>query len=253
MNFHTLVLEGDRKAERDRPHISVQTKNDYLRRKWLENRPSLHCRSFYLCRMIEEELGGACIDGSGKITVCAHRAHVFPGDETYRRDPAFHVSLYYLEPEDIAALDKADQNTEPMVMWEILRKALLDIVERNHGTSKTVENIEQAFARILDSGFVREERINRLTKRAGNTGFTAQVYRILSSEKGEGWYVQIVDRRGELLCRTAIDERTRYVDRLGSRLYAKAEWQGDAFVIRERFGKEVFRIDVSESIEEESS
>lgn len=35
-----------------------------------------------------------------------------------------------------------------------------------------------------------------------------------------------------------------YADRLGSRLYAKAEWQGGTFVIFERFGKSVFSVSV---------
>ena len=33
-----------------------------------------------------------------------------------------------------------------------------------------------------------------------------------------------------------------FLPRLGSRLYARAEWRGDVFVITERFGKEVFLI-----------
>lgn len=106
------------------------------------------------------------------------------------------------------------------------------------------KKIERAFERIIDNHFVREERISKLTKQSKSTGLTAHVYRILSDEVGEGWYIKITNRKRQVLCQEVIDNDTRYVDRLGSRLYAKAEWRGDTFVILERFGKDIFSIDV---------
>ena len=244
MKFHMLILEGDRKAEKNKPHLPVYTKKDYLRRKWIENRPPLNNRSFYLCRMIEEELKGVDIDGSGKITICAHRVRHRPGNEKYICDHAFNISIYYLEQKEIIAIEEADKDTEPMIMWNILRNALLDIAQRNHCSKDVMEKIEQAFEYIVNSHFVREERIDKLTKRAKNTGLTAQVYRVLSADAGEEWYVKIADRKGLIHCQSAIGDGIRYVDRLGSRLYAKAEWRGDTFVILERFGKEVFSVSV---------
>ena len=89
---------------------------------------------------------------------------------------------------------------------------------------------------------MREDRIGKLTKRDGNTGMTAYVERVLSTETGEGWRIRIADRKGVTCRQETMDGSTRYVDRLGSRLYARAEWRGDMFVIYERFGKEVFHI-----------
>jgi len=242
MKFRTLVLEGDKKADRGEGSLSAYTKQAYLRRKWQENRPPLRNRSFYLCRMIEEELRGLDLDGSGKITVCAHGDRVVPGEEPYICDQNFHVSIYYLEQPEIQALEEADEDAEPMVMWGILRKALLDIAVRSRCPAAAAERIEEAFARIAGSRFMREERIARLSKRAQNTGLSAHVYRILSAEAGEGWYLEMTDRKGTVLCRETIGGGTRYVDRLHSRLYAQSEWRGDRFVILERFGGEVFSV-----------
>lgn len=74
MKLHMLVLEGDKEAEKiaKEAHLPINTKSDYLRRKRRESLLPLSSRSFFLCRMIEEELGGIDIDGSGKITICAH-------------------------------------------------------------------------------------------------------------------------------------------------------------------------------------
>lgn len=238
MRLQKLVLEGERKSEKEGKRLPVSSKEDYLRRKWIESRPPLHSRSFYLCRMIEEALRGTDLDGSGKITICASA----PEAEKYVRFESAHVSLYYLEREEIAAIEEADEDAGPAVMWKILRSALLDIARRNHRSTEAAEKIETAFAHILSGGFVREERIGKLTK--GNAGLTAQVYRVLSAETGEGWYLTIADRKGRVLCRETIDGGTRYVDRLGSRLYARSEWRGNTFVIYERFGKEVFSIGV---------
>lgn len=246
MGLHMLVLEGDQTAEKKKreEHLPVYTKCDYLRRKWIESRPPLHARSFYLCRMIAEELKGIDIDGSGKITICAHQARHRPGNEKYICDREFHISIYYLEREEILALEEADQDAEPMVMWEILRSSLLDIAQRNHCADGVMESIKAAFEHIVSSHFVREEPIAKLTKRNKNTGLTARVYRVLSSEAGEGWYLKITDRKGAVRCQAVLDDGARYVDRLGSRLYARSEWREDTFVILERFGKEVFRISV---------
>lgn len=242
MKFHTLVLEGDKKAGKKEGPLPVYTKQAYLRRKQRENRPPLRNRSFYLCRMIEEELKGIDLDGSGKITVCAHRDRLVPGEETYICDQKFHISIYYLEQEAIRAIEEADKDMEPMVILEILRSAFLDIAGRNQYPEKAAEHIEKVFDSIISSHFVREERIGRLSKWSQSIG--AHVYRVLSVEVGEGWYLQITDRRGNVLRQETIGGDIRYVDRLNSRLYAKSEWRGNTFVIFERFGKEVFSISV---------
>lgn len=246
MKFHALVLEGDRKAEKEKKekHLPMYTKDDYLHRKQMENRPPLHNRSFYLCRMIEEELKGVDIDGSGKITICAYQVQSVPGKEKYNCDHYFNISVYYLEQEEINAIEKADKNTEPMIIWGILRNSLLDISQRNHCSEDITKKIEGAFENIIHNHFIREERIGKLTKRARNARLTAYVYRILSDETGEGWRVKIADRKGNIYCQAAISNDIRYVDRLGSHLYAKAEWHGNTFVILNRFGKDVFSISV---------
>ncbi len=244
MRLHTLVLEGDKKAEKEKPHSPSYTKNDYLRHKWIESRPPLSNRSFYLCRMIEEALKGVEIDGSGKITICAHRIHMIPGKEKYICDPKFHISIYYLEQTEIDLIEEADKDTEPMVISEILRTALLDIARRNECSEDVIKKIEQTFEWIVSNHFTCEEPISKLTKRSKDTGLTARVYRVLSAEVGEGWYIKIADKAGTAICKKTIGNPVGYVDRMGSHLYAKAEWRGNTFVILERFGKEIFSISV---------
>lgn len=158
--------------------------------------------------MIEEELKGVDIDGSGKIIICAYQVQSVLGEDKYICDQYFNISVYYLEPEDVT------------------------------------KKLEGAFENIINNQFVREERISKLTKRAKNIGLTAYIYRILSDETGEGWYVKIADRKGNIYCQATISDDVRYVDRLGSRLYAKEEWHGNTFVILNRFGKDAFSISV---------
>lgn len=244
MKFQTLVLEGDREKEKREEHRPVYTKEEYLRRKRRQSRPPLGSRSFYLCRMIEEELRGIEVDGSGKITICAHQTGAM-GREKYICDGNFKVSIYYLEPEEIRAMEEAEEDTEAAVIFEILKNALLDIARRSHCAGEAVGRIEAALERIAGSHFVREEQISKLSKRSKTTGLTAHVCRILSAETGEGWYLTLTDRKGAVLRREILDGDVRYVDRLGSRLYAKAEWRGEDFVILERFGREVVRVGVS--------
>lgn len=244
MKFHTLVLEGDNRAEKDKPHVAAYTKKDYLRRKWFENRPPLRNRSFYLCRMIEEALKGVDIDGSRCITICAHSIRLFPGNDKYICDQEFHVSVYYLEQEEIIAIEEADKDTEREIILGVLRKSLLDIAQRNSRSEDVIKRIERAFEWIISIDFVCEEAISKLTKRSKGTGLIARMYRVLSAETGEGWYLKIIDKKGAVICQKTIGPHLGYVNRLDSRLYARAEWQGDTFVIFERFGKKVFSLSV---------
>ena len=247
MKLHTLVLEGDKETEKKvkEEHLPAYTKSDYLHRKRRESLLPLFNRSFYLCRMIEEELKGTEIDGSGKITICAHQVRAYPGEEKYICDHYFHISIYYLDKEQIDAIETAtDEGSESIVIAEILRNSLLDIAQRSNCSEDVTKKIESVFECIINSHFVCEERIAKLTKRSKSTGFTAHVYRVLSENTGEGWYIKITDRKGNVLCQETISSSTRYVNRLGSQLYAKAEWQGDTFVIMERFGKVVYSITV---------
>lgn len=247
MKFRMLVLEGDREAEKraETEHPPAYTKSEYLRRKRRQGMMPLFNRSFFLCRMIAEELKGIEIDGSGKITICAHQVHTYPGEEKYVCSQYFHISIYYLEPEEIDALDRAiDEGTETIVMAGILRNSLLDIAQRSNCSEDVIERIEEAFETIGNNHFVRKERIKRLTKRSKSNGLTAHMYRIFSEETGEGWYVKIADRKGNVIRWEPVGANTRYIDRLGSGLYSKAEWRGDTFVISEKFGQDIFSISV---------
>ena len=99
MSFTHLCLKAIKKQKKERAeHLPVYTPNAYLRRKQIESQAPLKNRSFYLCRMIEEYLKGIDIDGSGKITICAHQVHTYPVEVKYICDRHFHVSIYYIQP-----------------------------------------------------------------------------------------------------------------------------------------------------------
>ena len=74
--------------------------------------------------MIEEELKGVDIDGSGKITICAHQVRPVPGEEKYICDHEFHISVYYLDQEEINAIENADKDTEPMSIGHCTLKSM---------------------------------------------------------------------------------------------------------------------------------
>ncbi|HIZ56280.1 hypothetical protein [Flavonifractor sp. An306] len=250
MKFHTLVLEGDKNTEKEQKteNFPGYSKSAYLHRKQIDNRPPLFNRSFYLCRIIEEELRGIDIDGSRTITICAHQNRLRPGNEKYICDNCFHVSIYYLEPEEVCALNEAKQDMDSTVIEEILEHSLMDIAHRNNCSKDIIQKMERAFIRIANRHFMREERIDKLSKRAKDTGLTAHIYRVLSAEVGEAWYIKITDRKGTVICQENMGTNPGYVDRLSSRLYAKAAWRKNTFMILDRFGNEVFHINIPASL-----
>lgn len=252
MKFYTLVLEGDKNTEKETEqkteNLPRYSKSAYLHRKQIENRPPLFNRSFHLCRIIEEELRGIDIDGSKTITICAHQNRLHPGNEKYICDNYFHVSIYYLEPEEVYALNEAKQDMDSTVIGEILEHTLIDIAHRNNCSEDIIQKMESAFISIANHHFMREERIDKLSKRAKDTGLAAHIYRVLSAEVGEAWYIKITDRKGTVICQENMGTNPGYVDRLNSRLYAKAVWRKNTFMILDRFGNEVFHISVPDSL-----
>lgn len=125
-----------------------------------------------------------------------------------------------------------------------MKNSLLDIAKRNNCSNNIIQKIEQSFEYIANNNFTRKEQIDKLSKHSKKIGLTAHVYRILSAEKGEGWYIEITDRKGTVFCQETIGKTTQYVDRLNSHLYTKAEWRENTFVILDRFGNEGFKINV---------
>ena len=246
MKFQTLILEGDKNTEKNCniENFPVNTKSAYLHRKWMESRLPLYSRSFYLCRMIEEELRGIDIDGSEKITICAHQNRLHPGNDKYICDRKFHVSMYYLEPEEVRVLEEAEPNEDSTIIWRMLKHTLIDIAHRNNCSDDIIQKIGCAFANIMNHHFVRKERIDKLCKRSKGVGLTAHLYRVLSAEVGEAWHIKIIDPKGTVLCQETMGVIPGYVDRLKSRLYTKAEWREDNFVILDRFSNEVFHISI---------
>jgi len=47
--------------------------------------------------------------------------------------------------------------------------------------------------------------------------------------------LKVVDKKGNIICKRTIGNKTGYVDRLNSFLYAKAEWRENTFVIFEQW------------------
>ena len=132
--------------------------------------------------MIEEELKGLDIDGSGKITICAHQIRNVPGNEKYICFQNAHVSLYYLEQEEIATIGEADSDTEPMMIWKIVRNALLDIAQRNHCPKDVTEKIEKAFEHMSREFFHNILQRNREIERETMLGIEREVEGFVSPE-----------------------------------------------------------------------
>ena len=241
MKFHKLILEGDKDIENKiTKDLHINTKNQYLNYKLNKRKIPLYNRSFYICRMIEEELKGIEIDGSGKITVCAYNNHL--GSEKYICNKNFNISIYYLEQEEIKTLEEVKPDIEATVICNILKNSLLDIAKQSNCSNIIIQKIEQSFKCIANSNFIRKEHINKLSKHSKRIGLTAHIYRILSAEKGEGWYIEITDKKGTIFCKETIGNNTQYVDRLNSYLYSKSEWRENTFIILDRFCNEVFNI-----------
>lgn len=222
MKFSTLVLEGDRKAEK-------KSGGKYL-----------YCQYFHITRMLSELLKGINLDGSGKLTVIAVPA---PNEKKYIQSKSFNVSMYYLEENEIDLI-RDERKIEDTMVLQILVNALLDIAEKNNCDEFVIEKIKDAATLIRKNNFVYSEKINRLSKKSKCHGVSANVYRTFSKEVGEGWNIRLIDSVGNTIYVGNMINTPSYVDRLNN-YYSKATWVDRRFVVFDRFGKEVYDLDIS--------
>jgi hypothetical protein len=69
------------------------------------------------------------------------------------------------------------------------------------------------------------------------------VFRRLSADLGETWTLRILGRDGSTVAEQVMSESPSYLDRRES--FKISEWADGYYVVRNRLGKETFRLDVS--------
>lgn len=219
MKFSTLVFEGE-KTE-----------------KQLGSK-CLYCQYFHITRMLSELLKGINLDGSVKLTVIATPAP----KEKYIQNKFFNVSMYYLDENDISLI-KA-KKTDDSIVLQILVNALLDIAKTNNCDEFIIKKINDAATLIKTNNFVYSEKIHRLSKKTKRYHISANIYRTFSKQVGEGWDIRLMDLAGNTIYAGNMINTPSYVDRLYN-YYSQSTWIDTKFVVFDRFGKEVYALDIS--------
>ena len=223
MRFSTLVLEGDTKEEK-------KLGKEYL-----------YCKYFHITRMLSELLKGIDLDGSGKLTVVAKPAS---NGEKYIQSKLFNASIYYLGADEIDLIANITKCTEDITVLQILINVLLDIAKKNNCDEFVKKKIKDAADFITENEYVISEKINKLSKKSKCYGVSANVYRTFSKEVGEGWSTRLVDLVGNEIYTENMVNSPSYVDRLNN-YFSKAIWADKKFIVFDRFGKEVYTLDIS--------
>ena len=219
-----FVFEGDVEAEK-------KLDQGYLRAKY-----------FHIADMLEKQLKRTDIDGSGRITVVAAKS---PYETQYYHSDYFHISAYYLDPEQIDRITSATTEAGEPIVLEALINALLDIAKRNDRDEEVIQKIIDAGNFVREHNYTYSERIAKLSKKSQQYGVTANVYRTFSKEVAEGWYVSLVNSAKEEIYSENMCGIPSPLDRYNN-CYRKAAWEGQKFVLYDNFDEEFYSLDISD-------
>jgi len=218
MKLNQLIVQGNKKLE----------KNSGLK--------PLFWKFHHITELFIEFLPKIDIDGSSKIVIYADKNQ--QDTSKYICDKYFGVSIYYLEENQIEEL-KNEQTDE--CMTRLVEESLIDIAKRNDVEDSIIYVIEETADKIRNLQYSTRKRITKLSKKSPCGSFRVDVYRCLSRELGESWFVEIEDKNKRLLRKQWITEVPGHLDRLD--FFKKSIWEDGKFVLKDNLDKTVKCID----------
>jgi hypothetical protein len=159
------------------------------------------------------------------------------GDRQYAQ--LIDVNIYYVEDFDFRAYFAASSQVRDEMLLAALEKGLLDIAAR---TSADPEPIRKAIADTRACGCERRYVIKRLSRMTKSRRLKLNVFRHVF-HGGESWGIDIANRKGEVLERRWIAEKTDWF-RAGNN-YRRSMLKEDNFVLLDFIGRQTYKLNVA--------
>ena len=222
--FALLCLEGDR---------SYEKAHDF----WVNQ------RAFHVTEVFMHFLPRIDLDGSSKLTIFFKP--IKENERQYMKNEFQGVSWCYVNETEIERHRKLNRVDEEEYYLNIIVDTLKTIAQTDGRPEEISDIIEKTAQTVRACGFELVLHIKKLSKTSSDGQYRANVYRHIS-RLGESWYVEIKDRNKNI-SRHCIDllKKPTFISQTG--VFVLSGWEGDRFVVTDRFGKVTATVKVNNS------
>lgn len=222
MKLKKIILEGDSKYEKANQAFPIRWKSHHVTELFVELFPEIE------------------LDGNRQLTILATRNRR-ENAKKYNNYKAFNVSSYYLEEEQIKALEALNPEDENFIL-DIIEEVLVDITNILGGDEEKRSAIKDTTKQVREMEFSLKKKVKTLSKKSKVGKYKADVFRCLNKTFGEAWCVEL---ENGISGQTRVEWLTGKPDYLDRRDYLKkSKWEENKFIITNRLGIEVFSIEV---------
>lgn len=221
-----LVIEGDRDYEKTHNVVPVN---------W---------QAFNVIEIFMHFLPKTDLDGSSKLSILFRKKK--DTEQQYIRADYFGVSKYYVDEPEIDRQRGLKKDEEEEYYLNIIVNTLKWIVQTQGSNAALMNIIDETAQKVRDNHFELTLPVKKLSKSSSDGQFRASVYRHISNQ-GESWYVEIKDKNKNI-SRHNIDllGKPSFVSQTG--VFSQSEWEGNSFVIKEKFGRVTATVDMGDYI-----
>lgn len=224
--FSILVIEGDRDYEKTHNVVPVN---------W---------QAFNVIETFMHFLPKMDLDGSSKLSILFRKKK--DTEQQYTQSDYFGVSIYYVDEAEIDRQRGLKKDEKEEYYLNIIVNTLKWIARAQGSDAALMKIIDETAQKVRDNHFELTLPVKKLAKSSADGRFRANVYRHISNQ-GENWYVEIKDKNKNI-SRHNIDllGKPSFVSQTG--VFSQSEWEGNRFVIKEKFGRVTATIDMGDYI-----
>lgn len=219
-----LVIEGDRDYEKTHNVVPVN---------W---------QAFNVIETFMHFLPKMDLDGSSKLSILFRKKK--DTEQQYTQSDYFGVSIYYVDEAEIDRQRGLKKDEKEEYYLNIIVNTLKWIARAQGSDAALMKIIDETAQKVRDNHFELTLPVKKLAKSSADGRFRANVYRHISNQ-GENWYVEIKDKNKNI-SRHNIDllGKPSFVSQTG--VFSQSEWEGNRFVIKEKFGRVTATIDIGD-------
>ncbi|OCG00897.1 hypothetical protein A9G12_02980 [Gilliamella sp. wkB112] len=153
------------------------------------------------------------------------------------------VTSIFVEDFDFKSFYSIPSSAQELTILNYIDIKLQEIVSRTSNQAHTIELIKETSKKVVETNFALKILIKKLSKGLFNRKYNINIYRILNREVGEGWLLEVIDKKESIIYKEWLEETPNYLDRRD--YYGKALLQSNTYVIFNKLGQKTFSVDLS--------
>ncbi|WP_141674146.1 hypothetical protein [Gilliamella sp. wkB112] len=221
MNFNLLTIETSKQASIPVKVLPFRYMAYYIKEIYMALLPKIN------------------INNSSKIEIIFGAK----SEDDVEWDNMLGVTSIFVEDFDFKSFYSIPSSAQELTILNYIDIKLQEIVSRTSNQAHTIELIKETSKKVVETNFALKILIKKLSKGLFNRKYNINIYRILNREVGEGWLLEVIDKKESIIYKEWLEETPNYLDRRD--YYGKALLQSNTYVIFNKLGQKTFSVDLS--------